>query len=89
MVTGMKGIQRMRQSLETTSEHLGVHLDEIVRVSLVHDAKALPFFNGFRQLKVCSENVLGHMATLLSTVSAVAPGTLEGLQGQVDALVIG
>ena len=89
MVTGMKGIQRMRQSLETTSEHLGVLLDEIVRVSLVHDATTLLLFGRSRQLKVCSANVPDHIATLFGSISAVIPGTLKGLQGQVDALVIG
>ena len=84
----MKGIQRMRQSLETTSEHLGIDLDEIVRISLIHDATTLLLFGRSRQFEVCSANVLDHMATLLCAKNAVVPGTLEGLQGQVDAFVI-
>ena len=79
----------MKQSLETTSEHLGVLLDEIVRVSLVHDATTLLLFGRSRQLKVCSANVTDHIPTLFSTKNAVVPGTFERFQGQVDEFVTG
>ena len=78
-----------KASLETTSEHLGIHLEEFLRVPVVHDATALLLFDRSRQLKVHSANVTDHMSTLFSTITAVVPGTAVRFQLQVNALVAG
>ena len=71
------------------SEHLGIHLEEFLRIRVVHDAKALLLFDRSRQLKVHSANVGDHIPTLFGTKNALVPGTSVGLQGQVDAFVMG
>ena len=79
----------MVQLLQTSSEHLGIDLDEFVRVSLVHDATTLLLFDQSRQVKVHSANVFDHITTLFSTKNAAVPGALVGLQAQMNALMNG